>query len=584
MHFARLAVVSLVCGLLAAQDPTPKLPTLERAGVVPEGGVTLQVLVDGSLVMLGNDKVGLSRDQVATALRTLPGPLVVHADREARAEGIGDLLSLCVAAQVGKVFFAVQLPDASIGTLVLALPAGALEADCVVRLHREREGLPPAALVPLVRRLQGPAGTKANPRPTFALACPGDVAWAPLLKVMAAMAESGVESLLVRCTAPVPGAAPPAADELLAMDVGPTPWLQVPRLGPGDIRPLSPARPVVGFAEPPTASRLAAGGRIGGRYGGRAGDRAEPDAEQMRQKQALANGLRWLGQRRGADGACCDDAGRPDVEATALSMLAALSNGASLNSEAEARSMGWLLSRQDGHGGFCLPGPGQVRSHAVAVWALAEASAISPGGGLLRGAVRDGLDWLIAARRADGGWNDGRAELASDTITTAWCSIALSSARFYHFEVPVSAEDQLGFFDLVVQPDGSHHLRVHEERSDAALLTTSTAGALFSRFALGQSSRSSTVMQSAIERLLASHEDYDPLVAYWGTQAMYQAGGDAWLAWLVRARREILDSQHVKGEFVNSWNPAPGSSRATATALRVLTLASFDRYVRMVVR
>lgn len=583
MHFARLAVVSLAYGLLAAQEPAAKLPTLERAGVVPEGGVALQVLVDGSLVMVGNGKVGRSRDQVATALRTLPGPLIVHADRDARVEGIGELLSLCVAARVDKVFFAVQLPDASIGTLMLALPVGTLETDCVVRLHREREGVPSAALVPLVRRLQGPVPTKAHPRPTFALACPGDVAWAQLLKAMAAMADAGVESLLIRCTAPSPGAALRAADELLAIDVGPRPWLQVPKLDLGETSSAPLASSVVGFAKVPAASELlAAGGRVGGRYGGRAGNRAEPDAEQKRQQKALETGLGWLAKRRGADGAWCDDVGRPDVEATALATLAALSTGAVPQSDAEARSIGWLLAQQDGRGGFCLPGPGQVRHHAVAVWALSEASVMSPFGGLLRGAVQDGVDWLIAARRADGGWSDGTPGAESDSITTAWCSVALSSARFSRFEVPVSADALLTFFDLVAKPDGSHRLREHELRSDAALLTTSTAGALFSRFVLGQSSRSSNVMQSAIEHLLASHEDYDPLVAYWGTLAMYQAGGEAWQAWSIRARREIVDSQHAQGEFVDSWNPAPGSSRVTATALRLLTLASFARYVRIV--
>jgi hypothetical protein len=87
-----------------------------------------------------------------------------------------------------------------------------------------------------------------------------------------------------------------------------------------------------------------------------------------------------------------------------------------------------------------------------------------------------------------------------------------------------------------------------------------------------------TQLQAAVESLLARHEDYDLLVAYWGTLAIYQALGNAWHAWSVRARREIVDSQIAQGEFLDSWNPAPGSLRVTATALRVLTLASFYRY------
>lgn len=43
-------------------------------------------------------------------------------------------------------------------------------------------------------------------------------------------------------------------------------------------------------------------------------------------------------------------------------------------------------------------------------------------------------------------------------------------------------------------------------------------------------------------------------------------------------RTLILGAFQTVDEFAGSWNPAPGSSRVSATALHVLTMTSFQRF------
>lgn len=581
----RITALSLLFATLPAQQTAPgldaNLPHLAHASAMPEGCVVLRTAVDGSFAWA--DGKTIPRTEAVAALPNLASPLVLQVDRGARAALVGDLLALCATAKVRVVHFAVALPNGDLGTLALALPTEAVEADCTIRLHRERDGVPFAGLVPLLQRLHRPVGTKPRPQPTFALECPGDATWSQLLAALAAVDAAGIDALVVRCTTAKPGAPLPPADELLAIDLGPTPLVRVPQREPGAPGTGVPATGAPRFAVPPTPSALAtAGGLAGGRYGGRRGAADTEDAEQVRRREALDKGLAWLAKHSRADGSWCDDAGHADVEATALAMLAMLGKGASLQTAEVARAAGWLLAGQGDDGCLAAPGPGQVRRHAVATWALAEASALSSSGTLLRGAVQDALDWLVAARAADGGWNDGAPATASDTISTAWSCAALTSGRFFDFTVPPTAAELQTFFDRVAEPDGRHRLRETGAPSDAALLTTSTAGALYGRYLLGQSPQTTPIMLATVDRLLASHEGYDPLVSYWGTFAMFQTGGEAWQTWSTKAMQEITDTQHHQGEFADSWNPAPGSSRAVATALRVLALSAYYRYARMV--
>jgi len=187
--------------------------------------------------------------------------------------------------------------------------------------------------------------------------------------------------------------------------------------------------------------------------------------------------------------------------------------------------------------------------------------------------------WLVAQQGGDGAWHDGTPGAADDTISTTWCAVAFCSARFFEFPDTPERGALLPWFDRVAEKNGAHRLHAVAMPSDASLLTTSTGGSLFSRMFLGQNPKTDETMAATVELLVASHEGYDPLATYWITFALFQVGGEAWTTWSDRTTDEILGALQTVGEFAGSWNPAPGSSRVAATALRLLTLAAQRRYM-----
>ncbi|MEO6595537.1 MAG: hypothetical protein ABIP94_12360, partial [Planctomycetota bacterium] len=224
----------------APAGKAPKLPRLLQLGPMPTVSVSLTQLADGSL--LGSDGKVVTTTEIERAVPTGTTELVLHVDRSTTASAITALLDAARARGVGTVHFAATLPDGTAGAFSLTLPETDEAASTItVHLHRERAGVPPSSLTPILRRMHEGFAKNAKVRFVLGVEPPEDATCEQLLHTLTAVAAAGVQAVVVRN---VPAASPiedaaraglgalsreaaPARDGALAMDLGPTPQIQV---------------------------------------------------------------------------------------------------------------------------------------------------------------------------------------------------------------------------------------------------------------------------------------------------------------------------------------------------------------------
>lgn len=563
----------------ALQDPEPvNLPRLWPLGALPPGDPAVVLAADG-------------RRSGAAASGAAPARALLHIDRAAPWGEVTKLLAELRQSGGEQVQFAAQLPNGTVGCFTLALPASDAAAPAVqLRLHRERAGVPPASIVPVLRRIvsggreylrRAPANkreelTRRFPQPyAVGVSAPADASFEQVLQVVAATNQAGVHSVLCTSEGARDGAAGPAPSNRapLAIDLGPCPRIAFsPRALPLEAPVVTDFD--VGCTEAAVAPAPARdGGGAGGRYGGRGGSRAGGAAAakvgtERSLVERVAAGIAWFTNAQQADGSFRGDDGGPDLEATALVMLSLLAQGTTLHSgehkEALNKGIGWLLDQQDDDGCFARVGPERLRHHTLATYALAEAY------GLtycleVRGGLCDAVVWLAAQRRDDGGFGDVVPGAPSDDVSTASAVVAFASAEFFGVEAPVKSREVVTWFDDAAAPGDP----------------TRSAPRLFSSFFAGRNPKDDEQMVAAADALVQNADPNDPWCQYWTTYSLFQMGGPWWKAWCTRVE-EVAKQQHDAGDLDGSWDAAAGHSRMTTTALRVLSLQAYSRYSRLV--
>ena len=112
-----------------------------------------------------------------------------------------------------------------------------------------------------------------------------------------------------------------------------------------------------------------------------------------------------------------------------------------------------------------------------------------------------------------------------------------------------------------------------------------TAEGLLCRLYLGWK-RDDPRLAQGIKFLVQNHlPDKDqPDVYYWyyGTQLLYQAGGQEWATWNDRVRKILIESQETVGNRAGSWAPrgqrASEGGRLYMTTLAICMLEVYYRY------
>ncbi|MGE3173981.1 MAG: hypothetical protein AB7O97_15250 [Planctomycetota bacterium] len=311
------------------------------------------------------------------------------------------------------------------------------------------------------------------------------------------------------------------------------------------------------------------------------------------------------------DGAACDGAGSAvhDVGVTGLALLAFLGEGTTLRQgeyrEPLRKGVQWLLDQQDDSGRFGGAAASDfVYDHAIAAYAIGEACGLSEYR-VLRAPAERAYAYLAAHRNPYGAWRYQPRDGDSDTSVTGWCTLALASGKSLGLTVDdaavrsgmaflescTDAQGRTGYTspgELSSRRPGDHGARFPPERGEAL-----TAVALFCRWFTGQDPREVPAMQHGIELLQRRPPVHDPAAGsvdhyywYYGTYAMYQAGGKPWREWSKKLGPAVVATQRTDGNFAGSWDPAgvwgEDGGRVYSTAILALTLQVHYRYGRLV--
>ena len=337
---------------------------------------------------------------------------------------------------------------------------------------------------------------------------------------------------------------------------------------------------------------------------------------------AIARALSWLERhqestgawtssfdRRCRDGRCSGPGeSQHDTGLTALAALAFLAQGNSpargRHAPALRRAVDWLRKQQDASGRVGPPDCEKaLYNHALAAMALVEASgtldfenAHDPA---LAMDASKAVAWLVSAQNAGAGWryrNYNAAGAAAeeggnnDTSVTGWCVMALKDARTAGFEVPDSAfQGASAWLDRAQAEDPANYQVTYGYTKANAFVhhstQTTTAVGLLCRELMGQPK---SVPQAAglVMEHLPSRPTMNLYYWYYGTLAMFQAGGKEWREWFPALKKTLLDSQARSGCEQGSWEPADDpwgaeGGRVYMTAMGALCLESVERYYRV---
>jgi hypothetical protein len=339
-----------------------------------------------------------------------------------------------------------------------------------------------------------------------------------------------------------------------------------------------------------------------------------------RTEEAVARGLGYLAriQQRGGNWgrleAFDEKYGQVAVGKTGLCLLAFLGAGHTQSSNSEhsavvARAIDALLALQDPETGHF--GRSDAYSHGIATYALAEDLAMT-GDARVRAALEPALAHILGEQntesdpRLSGGWSyyfpDGHVfDRWPRTAITAWQVMALESARLSGLTVPdATFEAARRFLENAHDEEHGNWRYNHDPqrlRSEYSTLPASTPAAMFALALLGDDLAGAEYAPARAYVLARAPDGYrysgdDDFVArgagnlyfwYYGTLAMFRAGGEDWKRWNEAMKRTLLPAQARDG----SWEPIEPYARyakdsagdkSYSSALCVLSLEVYYRY------
>jgi hypothetical protein len=335
---------------------------------------------------------------------------------------------------------------------------------------------------------------------------------------------------------------------------------------------------------------------------------------------AVAKGLAYLASVQQPSGAwgsyeeLDDKYGQFAIGKTGLALLAFLGAGHThlshtQHSDNVMRALAFLIALQDPASGHF--GSSEAYSHGIATYALAECYALT-GETELRAPLERAVAHILAKQnhasdpRLFGGWSyyykDDRVyDRWPRTSITVWQVMALESARLAGVRVPEKVFDDAAAFIRNAEDEDNGWFRYNHDparlSSNWPTLPASTPAALFALSLVGDDIESDAFARSREFVLSRAPREYrrgsdDDFVRrgqgnlyfwYYGTLAMFRAGGNAWQRWNAGMKNALVRGQRKDG----SWTPIDLYSsyarddehdRSYSTAMCVLSLEVYYRY------
>lgn len=248
------------------------------------------------------------------------------------------------------------------------------------------------------------------------------------------------------------------------------------------------------------------------------------------------------------------------------------------------KAVKYLIKRQKPNGD--LSGDAKLFArmycHSMALLAISEALAIT-GDKKLLATVQKGVDFSVAAQnKVGGGWRYQPGD-SGDMSQFGWQVMALKSARLGGAYVPEASFDQMEHFLASCSSGIGGGLASYRPRQRPS--ATMTAEALLCRYFLNQRPTEAGLIEAKrmVMRELPNQKHVNLYYWYYGTLAMYHAGGDEWQKWNVAMKEALLPMQKMNGKQAGSWAPVGMwggyGGRVYSTATAALSLEVYYRYL-----
>ncbi len=312
-----------------------------------------------------------------------------------------------------------------------------------------------------------------------------------------------------------------------------------------------------------------------GRFGGRAGATPDRATEAVRATRAsLARGPVWLVGQQNDDGGFGAGDGSERCLTTAAACLSLIAGGNTWKSGPQAgplrRGLCWLVAQTDPKSGRVRPASkvAPLEEQALLALTLCEVFTLSRFEPLREST-------LLATNALETMLDDPAVSDRRDACALGFTALALVSAKQTDLAVPQSTLAQ-AIVDL--------------ERATATGSPLCDAVAMLTGFFVGDPVL--TAVDRRAPNLLANlpkrGATLETAYVYFGTFAMYQAGEPSWSQWSAALPSSLLPEQVQSGDLAGSWPPgdprAQMRGRAWTTAMRLLTIATFDRFAHVVER
>jgi Prenyltransferase and squalene oxidase repeat len=326
---------------------------------------------------------------------------------------------------------------------------------------------------------------------------------------------------------------------------------------------------------------------------------------------AVEKGLAWLAANQEPNGSWLGKIGyklhtdykytrdnAPHVGVTALAGMAFLAGGhlpgRGTYGENVERALDFVLSCvQDD--GYITHGGSRMYSHAFATLFLAEICGMTHRSDL-KPKLQLAVDFIVNSQNAEGGWRYEPYAAESDISIVVCQVLALRAARNIGIRVPKSTIDRAARYvvDSAVTEEtaaafrsmrndgwneaGSFHYQKQDGSRSSFPLTAAGVTALY-----GAGIYSDEAIDNGVIYLRTRLKDFNREYGfeegghyffwyghYYGVQAMYTAGADAWEEYFAIVRDEILRLQEPSGAFSNRVGPGP--SFGTSMAVLILEI------------
>jgi len=287
---------------------------------------------------------------------------------------------------------------------------------------------------------------------------------------------------------------------------------------------------------------------------------------------AVRHGLLWLAQNQNADGSFSNNGSNAAI--TALAGLAFVAGGNLPDqgpySHQTDLALHYILNQCQQSGLIAAPGDGSpMYGHGFATLFLSEVYGES-GDPDLRGDLEKAIRLIVQTQNSEGGWRYQPIPMDADLSVTICQVMALRAARNAGVYVPIETINKaISFVHRLQNADGGFSYMLEMPGS---AFPRSAAGVALLQYAGVYDDpaipRGLAYLRQCLPGTVANSQDNYYYGNYYGTQAMFLAGGDNWSTWWTAMSDDLLKRQQSDG----SWNDSVGQSYGTAMALIILQI------------